>query len=134
MQSGLLGSNLLFCVVRVARTKLIVLCSKQLSQKGRSNGGTQVVPYLEGSFRNHLSIADPITDILTLREFYRAGHKTWFGVGVTSIIFPTVFFLYGNFNIETDRGQWTAWKCTHVLVLGCNPLLPAWLKLRTLIC
>ena len=47
------GSNLLFCVVRVARTKLIVLCSKQLSQKGRSNGGTQVVPYLEGSFRNH---------------------------------------------------------------------------------
>ena len=85
-------------------------------------------------FGTILSIADPITDILTLREFYRAGHKTWFGVGVTSIIFPTLFFLYGNFNIETDRGQWTAWKSTHVLVLGCNPLLPAWLKLRTLIC
>ena len=84
-------------------------------------------------FGTILSIADPITDILTLREFYRAGHKTWFGVGVTSIIFPTLFFLYGNFDIETDRGQWTAWKCTHVLVLGCNPLLPAWLKLRTLI-
>ena len=88
---------------------------------------------LEVLFGTMLSIADPITDILTLREFYRAGHKTWFGVGVTSIIFPTLFFLYGNFNIETDRGQWTAWKCTHVLVLGCNPLLPAWLKLRTLI-
>ena len=85
-------------------------------------------------FGTILSIADPITDILTLREFYRAGHKTWFGVGVTSIIFPTLFFLYGNFNIERYRGQWTAWKCTHVLVLGCNPLLPAWLKLRTLIC
>ena len=86
-------------------------------------------------FGTILSIADPITDILTLREFYRAGHKTWFGVGVTSIIFPTLFFLYGNFNIETDRdrGQWTAWKCIRVLVLGCNPLLPAWLKLRTLI-
>ena len=86
-------------------------------------------------FGTILSIADPITDILTLREFYRAGHKTWFGVGVTSIIFPTLFFLFGNFNIETDRdeGQWTAWKCTRVLVLGCNPLLPAWLKLRTLI-
>ena len=90
---------------------------------------------MEVLFGTILSIADPITDILTLREFYRAGHKTWFGVGVTSIIFPTLFFLYGNFNIETDRdrGQWTAWKCTHVLVLGCNPLLPAWLKLRTLI-
>ena len=84
-------------------------------------------------FGTILSIADPITDILTLREFYRAGHKTWFGVGVTSIIFPTLFFLYGNFNIEKDRGQWTAWKCTRVLVLECNPLLPAWLKLRTLI-
>ena len=90
---------------------------------------------MEVLFGTILSIADPITDILTLREFYRAGHKTWFGVRVTSIIFPTLFFLYGNFNIETDRdrGQWTAWKCTHVLVLGCNPLLPAWLKLRTLI-
>ena len=90
---------------------------------------------MEVLFGTILSIADPITDILTLREFYRAGHKTWFGVGLTSIIFPTLFFLYGNFNIETDRdrGQWTAWKCTHVLVLGCNPLLPAWLKLRTLI-
>ena len=88
---------------------------------------------LEVLFGTMLSIADPITDILTLREFYRAGHKTWFGVGVTSIIFPTLFFLYGNFNIETYRGQWTAWKCTHVLVLWCNPLLPAWLKLRTLI-
>ena len=89
--------------------------------------------FLKVLFGTILSIADPITDILTLREFYRAGHKTWFGVGVTSIIFPTLFFLYGNFNIERYRGQWTAWKCTHVLVLGCNPLLPAWLKLRTLI-
>ena len=88
---------------------------------------------LEVLFGTMLSIADPITDILTLREFYRAGHKTWFGVGVTSIIFPTLFFLYGNFNIETYRGQWTACKCTHVLILWCNPLLPAWLKLRTLI-
>ena len=89
--------------------------------------------FLKVLFGTILSIADPITDILTLREFYRAGHKTWFGVGVTSIIFPTLFFLYGNFNIERDRGQWTAWKCSHVLVLGCNRLLPAWLKLRTLI-
>ena len=90
---------------------------------------------LEVLFGTILSIADPITDMLTLREFYRAGHKTWFGVGVTSIIFPTLFFLFGNFNIETDRdrGQWTAWECTRILVLGRNPLLPAWLKLRTLI-
>ena len=33
-----------------------------------------------------LSIANPITDVLTLVEFYRTDHKTWFGVGLTFII------------------------------------------------
>ena len=39
-----------------------------------------------------LSITDPITDILTLVEFYRADHKTWFVVGLCFIILPLVFF------------------------------------------
>ena len=39
-----------------------------------------------------LSIADPITDILTLMEFYRADHKIWFGVGLTFIILPSLYF------------------------------------------
>ena len=38
-------------------------------------------------FGTILSFADPITDILTLVEFYRADHKTWFGVGLTFVIF-----------------------------------------------
>ena len=90
-----------------------------------------------------LSTADPITDILTLVEFYRADHKTWFAVGLTFIILPSLFFLVVNWGFadkwtrygeesEQEEGQCTAWKCTHVFVLGCNPLLPAWLKLRTL--
>ena len=90
-----------------------------------------------------LSIADPITDILTLVEFYRADHKTWFGVGLTFIILPSLFFLVANWSSaeeckgddeesEQEEGQCTAWKCMHVFVLGCNPLLPAWLKLQTL--
>ena len=90
-----------------------------------------------------LSIADPITDVLTLVEFYRADHKTWFGVGLTFIILPSLFFLVVNWGFvdkwkgddeesEQEEVQCTAWKCTHVFVLGCNPLLPAWLKLRTL--
>ena len=85
-----------------------------------------------------LSIADPITDVLTLVEFYRTDHKTWFGVGLTFIILPIVLFLYINYGDTslTDDGmcQSKAWKFTHVLVLGCNPLYPAWLKLRTLYC
>ena len=87
-----------------------------------------------------LSVADPITDILTVVEFYRTDHKTWFGVGLTIIILPSLFFLLINYflNKETQfddkEYQSQACKFTHVLVLGCNPLYPAWLKLRTLYC
>ena len=89
-------------------------------------------------FGTILSIADPITDILTLVEFYRTDHKTWFGVGLTFIILPIVLFLYINYDDTSSRDdgmcQSKAWKFTYVLVLGCNPLYPAWLKLETLIC
>ena len=87
-----------------------------------------------------LSIADPITDVLTLVEFYRTDHKTWFGVGLTFIVLPSLFFLLVNHFINEDtrsddeEGQSKACNFTHVLVLGCNPLFPAWLKLRTLYC
>ena len=93
---------------------------------------------LEVLFGTILSIADPITDILTLVEFYRTDHKTWFGVGLTFIILPIVLFLYINYRDTSLRDdgmcQSKAWKFTHVLVVGCNPLYPAWLKLRTLYC
>ena len=99
---------------------------------------------LEVLFGTILSIADPITDVLTLVEFYRTDHKTWFGVGLTFIILPTLFFLFINYGLNKDlrsddeesaeECQSKACKFTHVLVLGCNPLLPAWLKLRTLYC
>ena len=82
------------------------------------------------------SFADPITDILTLVEFYRADHKTWFGVGFTFIILPSFFFLVINLGARRrgkEEGQCKAWlKYTHILVIGFNPFLPAWLKLRTL--
>ena len=95
---------------------------------------------LEVLFGTILSIADPITDVLTLVEFYRTDHKTWFGVGLTFIILPSLFFLLINYDINEDSWsddeecQSKACKFTHVSVLGCNPLLPAWLKLRTLYC
>ena len=93
---------------------------------------------MEVLFGTILSFADPITDILTLVEFYRADHKTWFGVGLTFIILPSLFFLCINYLLNEDSwnayAECTVWKCTDVLVLGCNPLLPAWLKLRTLYC
>ena len=39
-----------------------------------------------------LSFADPIIDILTLVEFYRADHKVWFGVGLTFVLLPCLAF------------------------------------------
>ena len=95
---------------------------------------------LEVLFGTILSIADPVTDVLTLVEFYRTDHKTWFGVGLTFIVLPTLFFLFVNYVVneatrsDDEEGQSKARNFTHVLVLGCNPLLPAWLKLRTLYC
>ena len=85
-------------------------------------------------FGTILSIADPITDILTLVEFYRTDHKTWFGVGLTFIILPSLFFLFMNYDMERWRDDGKRQSKAHDLVLGCNPLYPAWLKLRTLYC
>ena len=87
-------------------------------------------------FGTILSVADPVTDILTVVEFYRADHKTWFGVGLTFIILPSFFFLFSNLATvggEEEEGLCNfSLKCTHTYVLGCNPFLPAWLKLQIL--
>ena len=40
-----------------------------------------------------LSVADPITDILTLVEFYRNDHKIMFGVGLLFVILPCLLFV-----------------------------------------
>ena len=99
-------------------------------------------------FGTILSIADPITDVLTLVEFYRTDHKTLFGVGLTFIILLSLFFLLINYVLrlmsdasgriwglnDHEESKFEACKFTPVLVLGCNPLYPAWLKLRTLYC
>ena len=41
--------------------------------------------FLTGSI---ISFVDVVTDILTLVEFYREDHKTWFGVGLVFLILP----------------------------------------------
>ena len=86
-----------------------------------------------------LSIADPITDVLTLVEFSRTDHKTWLGVGLTFIILPSLCFLLINYILvleswsDDEERQSEACKFAHhFLLVVCNPLLPAWLKLKTL--
>ena len=55
-----------------------------------------------------LSFADPITNILTLVEFYRADHMTWFGVGLTFVLLPCLAFpvVYQMRNIESSPPSW----------------------------
>ena len=79
-------------------------------------------------FGTILSFADPTTDILTLVEFYREDHKTWFVVGLCFIILPLFFFPFINQYDKDDSrcGCWT--KC----IFGCSPFFPAFMKLRTL--
>lgn len=38
-----------------------------------------------------LAVVDPVTDILTLREFYLKDHKIWFGVGLAFVVLPSFF-------------------------------------------
>ena len=80
-----------------------------------------------------LGFADPITDILTLVEFYRADHKTWFMVGLAFIILPSVLFSLLNMATTNNDQIDESWcrSCT-TRIFGCNPLFPAFMRLRTL--
>ena len=76
------GRSLLFCAVSSLVRKVDVMAEKELKW----------YDIFLALFGIILSIADPITDFLTLVEFYRTDHKTWFGVGLTFIILPSFFF------------------------------------------
>ena len=83
-------------------------------------------------FGTILSFADPITDILTLVEFYRADHKTWFGVGLTFVIFPCVAFSVNYYAPKESelKGVSRARSYTHIFLCGLKPFSPALVKLQ----
>ena len=85
---------------------------------------------LEVLFGTILSFADPITDILTVVEFYGADHKTWFVVGLCFIILPLFFFPFLICcDYEKNKGRCGPWI---MYIFGCSPFFPAFMKLRTL--
>ena len=82
-------------------------------------------------FGSILGFADPITDILTVMEFYRADHKTWFVVGLCFIILPSFFFSVINFKFfQLDEDRSRCGRRT-ICIFGCSPFFPAFMKLRT---
>ncbi|XP_078377087.1 XK-related protein 6-like [Oculina patagonica] len=77
-----------------------------------------------------LSFADPITDILTLVKFYRADHKTWFGVGLAFVILPCLVFpiLY-LFKIHKNPYSGTR-KCAQTILCASHPFSAALARLQ----
>ncbi len=85
-----------------------------------------------------LSFADPITDILTLLEFYRTGHKTWFGVGLCFVILPCLLFSLFYHEIIYRRQQVTqdysdTRKYIQTFLCGFHPFSAAFVRLECFI-
>ncbi|KAL9967980.1 hypothetical protein ACROYT_G026302 [Oculina patagonica] len=79
-----------------------------------------------------LSFADPITDILTLVEFYRADHKTWFYVGLAFVILPCLVFPIAYLVVwnQTLTQYSDTRKCWQTLLYGFHPFSAAFARLQ----
>ena len=81
-----------------------------------------------------LSFADPITDILTLVEFYRADHKKWFTVGLVFIVFPCSLYFLVHCTLNLYKNSFSIKLIlTRAFFFGFHPFCPALVKLKMLI-
>ena len=74
-----------------------------------------------------LAAVDPVTDILTLREFYLKDHKIWFGVGLVFVVLPSLLLITIHYSLV--QMQWESkgegkWKMGLIpdVIFGWNPL------------
>ena len=84
-----------------------------------------------------LSVADPITDILTLVEFYCNDHKTLFGVGLLFVILPSLAFLIlvtvkeiDGDSPEEDKGDINTRCCVRTIACGLHPFTAAFARIQ----
>ena len=82
-----------------------------------------------------LIIADPITDILTLVEFYRTDHKPWFGVGLAFVILPCFVFpiLYSSLRDQEVSQYGGTRQCTQTILCGFHPFSAAFARLQAFV-
>ena len=78
--------------------------------------------FLVSLFATILSFADPVTDILTLVEFYRDDHKTWFALGLAFLVLPCLAFFVLMRMFKSFPGE--------VYLCGLNPFSSAWVRLK----
>ena len=83
-----------------------------------------------------LGVADPITDILTVVEFYRNDHKILFGVGLLFVILPCLPFVFlvcvketkgSSPEEELELGRLC---CTRTIAFGLHPFAAAFARLQ----
>lgn len=78
-----------------------------------------------------LSLADPITDILTLWKFHREGHMRWFFVGLTFLILPC--FPFAAISAGTGERSTKRNVFLYVNLCGFHPFSTAVQRLEALI-
>ena len=79
-----------------------------------------------------LAFADPVTDILTLREFYLNDHKTWYEMGLVFVTYPRLIVscIYLSRLFELDA---TPIVLISHAIFGGNPLMLALTRFQAFI-
>ena len=80
-----------------------------------------------------LSFADPITDILTLVEFYRANHKIWFGVGLTFVLLPCLAFPLVFYHLRINELYPSPSLWARIALYALHPFSAAFARLEALL-
>lgn len=80
-----------------------------------------------------LSFADPITDALTLAEFYKENHSKWFKWGLIFMIVPCLVFVMVYLLTITCDSVRGVIDCLLRVFLILNPFSPAWASLKAFV-
>lgn len=80
-----------------------------------------------------LGFADPVTDALTLAEFYKEKHRRWFKWGVIFVIVPCVVFVMVYMLTITFDSVRGVTDLLRRVFFSLNPFSPAWASLKAFV-
>ena len=82
-----------------------------------------------------LAVVDPVTDILTLRQFYLKDHKIWFGVGLAFVVLPSFILLVTPCYLQRiSQGESKrSMGLIPGVLFGWNPLSLAYMRFKAFI-
>lgn len=82
-----------------------------------------------------LAVVDPVTDILTLREFYLKDHKIWFGMGLAFVVLPSFILLVTTcyWEMISQGESKRLMGLIPGVLFGWNPLSLAYMRFKAFI-